>query len=101
MFSLLGRGHPQVLGASGVGRGGGQCPFSGTYFLQPFVNELVNELLRSPTAPNLNSLGIPPKECDCAWGAWLAQSVKHLTLDFGSDHDLRVCKIEPHIWALC
>ena len=24
------------------------------------------------------------------WGTWVAQSGKHLTLDFGSDHDLRV-----------
>ena len=31
------------------------------------------------------------------WGAWLARSVKHLTLDFSSGHDLMVCGIEPHI----
>ena len=30
-------------------------------------------------------------------GAWEAQSVKRLTLDFGSGHDLMVCKFEPHI----
>ena len=30
-------------------------------------------------------------------GAWVAQSLKHLTLDFGSDHDLMVHKIKPHI----
>jgi len=24
------------------------------------------------------------------WGVWVAQSVKHLTLGFGSGHDLRV-----------
>ena len=41
-------------------------------------------------------------DCDCmyityiryknklGWGAWVAQSVEHLTLDFGSDHDLKV-----------
>ena len=29
------------------------------------------------------------------WGAWVAQSVKHLTLDFGSGHDLAVRGIEP------
>ena len=29
--------------------------------------------------------------------AWVAQLVKHLTLDFGSGHDLRVREIEPHI----
>ena len=28
---------------------------------------------------------------------WVAQSVKCLTLDFGSGHDLTVCGIEPHV----
>ena len=30
-------------------------------------------------------------------GAWLAQSVKHLTLDLGSGHDLTVREFKPHI----
>ena len=30
----------------------------------------------------------------------MAQSVKHLTLDFGSGHDLTVCEFKPHI-GLC
>ena len=30
-------------------------------------------------------------------GAWAAQSVKHLALDFGSGHGLSVCEFEPHI----
>ena len=34
------------------------------------------------------------------WGAWVAQSVKHLTLDFSSGHDLTVHEFEPHI-RLC
>ena len=29
-------------------------------------------------------------------GAWVAQSVKHLTLDFSSGHDLMVREIKPH-----
>ena len=29
------------------------------------------------------------------WGTWVAQSVKLPTLDFGSDHDLTVRRIEP------
>ena len=33
-------------------------------------------------------------------GAWVAQSVKILTLDFGSGHDLMVCELEPRI-GLC
>ena len=34
------------------------------------------------------------------WGTWVAQSVKRLTLDFGSGHDLTVCEIESHV-GLC
>ena len=30
-------------------------------------------------------------------GTWVAQSVKHSTLDFGSGHDLTVGKFEPHV----
>ena len=30
-------------------------------------------------------------------GAWVAQSVKHLTLDFGSGHDLRVMRLSPSL----
>ena len=35
-----------------------------------------------------------------SWGAWVAQSVKRLTLGFGSGHDLTVCGVEPCVW-LC
>ena len=30
-------------------------------------------------------------------GTWEAQGVKRLTLDFGSDHDLKVRGFEPHV----
>ena len=30
-------------------------------------------------------------------GAWVAQSVKHLTLDFGSGHDLAIWEFKPRI----
>ena len=30
-------------------------------------------------------------------GVWVAQSVKHLTLDFSSGCDLTVCGVKPHI----
>ena len=33
-------------------------------------------------------------------GAWVSQLVKWPTLDFGSGHDLRVHKFEPHV-GLC
>ena len=33
-------------------------------------------------------------------GAWVAQLVKCLTLDFSSGHDLTVCETEPHV-GLC
>ena len=29
------------------------------------------------------------------WGAWVAQWVKHPTLEFGSGHDLRVMRLSP------
>ena len=28
-------------------------------------------------------------------GIWVTQTVEHLTLDFGSDHDLRVLGLSP------
>ena len=28
---------------------------------------------------------------------WVAQLVKHLTLGFGSGHDLMVCELKPHV----
>ena len=31
------------------------------------------------------------------WGTWVAQSVKRLTLDFGSGHGLMLREIEPRI----
>ena len=31
------------------------------------------------------------------WGAWVAQSVKHLTLGFSSSHDLTVREFQPHV----
>ena len=30
-------------------------------------------------------------------GAWVAQSVEHLTLGFNSGHDVTVHKFEPHV----
>ena len=29
-------------------------------------------------------------ECGFPWGTWMAQSIVHVTLDFGSGHDPRV-----------
>ena len=31
------------------------------------------------------------------WGTWVTQLVKHLTLDFGSGHELAVCEFTPCI----
>ena len=39
----------------------------------------------------------PLGEKEPGWGAWVAQSVKHPTLDFGSGHDLIVCEIDLHV----
>ena len=33
-------------------------------------------------------------------GAWVVQSIKCPTLDFGSDHDLMICDIDSHV-GLC
>ena len=34
-------------------------------------------------------------------GTWVVQSSKHLTLDFGTGHDLTVLEFKPHVglWA--
>ena len=32
-----------------------------------------------------------------SWCAWVALLVKHLTLDFGSGHDLTVCGVRPRV----
>ena len=42
----------------------------------------------------------PLGEKEPGWGAWVAQSVKYPTLDFGSGHDLTVHETEPCI-RLC
>ena len=36
-------------------------------------------------------------KCGKKRGAWVAQLVKRLTLDFGSGHDLAVCEFEPRV----
>ena len=35
------------------------------------------------------------------WGTWVAQLVEHLTLGFGSGHDLGGCEMETPLWAPC
>ena len=37
---------------------------------------------------------------NCSWSAWMAQSVKHPILGFGSGRDLTVREFEPHL-GLC
>ena len=51
-------------------------------------------------APDLNGQAHSLEESglikiEGCWGAWMAQSVKHLALDFGPGHDLRVVKLSP------
>ena len=67
--------------------------------------------VKFPSSPNMN-FKTPYLWCwdtkysaemsEKSWGAWVAQSVKHLTLDLGSGHDLTACETEPlpPIW-LC
>ena len=45
-----------------------------------------------------NSLEFPQKVKNM--GVWVAQSVKHVTYDFGSSHDLMDCGIEPHVGSV-
>ena len=58
-----------------------------TMFTRSFIRK-INQLLR-------NNLTHPFKNSN-SWGAWVAQSVKHPTLDLGSGHDLTV-----HGFELC
>ena len=44
--------------------------------------------------------GVGQTKTTNVWGAWVAQWVKRLTLDFGSSHDLTVHGIETHV-GLC
>ena len=39
-----------------------------------------------------NKKNILFKKYNHLWGPWVAQLVKHLTLDFSSSHDLRVVR---------
>ena len=34
------------------------------------------------------------------WGAWVAQLIKHLTLDFSSCHDLKVMRWSPALGSV-
>ena len=43
---------------------------------------------------------LPDVRMYVCWGTWVAQLVKHPTLNFSSGHDLRVCGFEPRI-GLC
>ena len=64
----------------------------------PFCNEeLVTGTLQGPPDSGLRGLVIRKSH---VWGAWVAQSVKGPTLDFGSGHDLTVCGFDPCI-RLC
>ena len=56
-------------------------------------------LQRTKLTPASGLHGFPIRELETTqtWGTWLARSVKHPTLDFGSGHDLTVCRIEPHV----
>ena len=48
----------------------------------------------SPLSRELNMGWTEPLRCPSkrfvSWGTWVAHSIKHLALDFGSGHDLRV-----------
>ena len=60
-----------------------------SHFFLPF-NVLV-QIIIAMQFKHLSTFPRKPK----FWGAWVAQSVMHLTLGFGSGHDLIVCGINP------
>ena len=69
----------------------------------PFCyNKVLNKFKRNESTQGIvsNHSGIKLEIIVKNWGgggAWEAQSVEHLTLDFASVHDLTISKIEPWI----
>ena len=53
-----------------------------------------------PTLSHLDGINSSVVKKGLLRGTWVAQSVQHLTLGFGSGHDLSVCGFEPHV-GLC
>ena len=96
-FPALTPGFPSVF----LGGGPVESP---TYYKQisPWPQLLHNHTIHF--LPQLKPGPVPSPPASyrnrAARGAWVAQSVKHLILDFGSGHDLTVCGFEPHV-RLC
>ena len=65
---------------------------------EPFI--LTNYLRFLLWAWNVKGGSFLLKEKQYLWGAWVAQSVKHPTLDFGLGHDLMVHGIQA-CFGLC
>ena len=51
-----------------------------------------------PSGPTFIPRGRQTQKNKPLRGAWVAQSVKHLTLDFGSGHDLKFHETKLHVW---
>ena len=67
------------------------------FYHKPDQRSLQHEL----SAPASENSRLPvPKKTPLPWGAWVAQSVKHPILGFGSGHDLKVHEFKPHV-GLC
>ena len=55
--------------------------------------------------PQINQHDTPHKQNEelkswLSWGAWIAQLVRHPTIDFSSGHELTVREFQPHV-GLC
>ena len=55
------------------------------------ISHLIHSLCPPACISLVHSTNLPPQ------GPWGAQSVKHLTLDFNSGHDVTVHEFEPHV----
>ena len=59
------------------------------------VKETINRTKRQPIEWERIFANAISNEGLVSRGAWVAQSVKNLTLDFGSGHDLRILRSSP------
>ena len=82
----------------------GSSPESGSVLmaqsLQPASDSVSPSLSAPPLPPKIKHLKTIFLTKISYRGAWVAQSVKLPTLDFGSGHDLMVCGFELHV-GLC
>ena len=77
-------------------------PETGEYFLSPLLSFNYNLAVVTDLRLGKSEVHEPQKSLKMSTcrGAWVAQSVKRLTLDFGSSHDQMVHGLNPRV-GLC